>query len=64
MYHGLQTKLDKRFSNGFALTTSYTFSKAMGMQSEDAGLDFYINPRRNWRRVDFDRTHTFAQSYV
>jgi carboxypeptidase family protein len=64
MYHGLQTKLDRRFSNGFAMTTSYTFSKAMGMQSEDAGLDFYINPRRNWRRLDFDRTHTFAQSYV
>jgi Carboxypeptidase regulatory-like domain len=64
MYHGLQTKLDKRFSNGFALTTSYTYQRAMGMQSEDAGLDFYINPRRNWRRLDFDRTHTFAQSYV
>ncbi|MDP8983345.1 MAG: carboxypeptidase regulatory-like domain-containing protein [Acidobacteriota bacterium] len=63
-YHGLQSKLDKRFSGGFALTTSYTYSKAMGMQSEDAGLDFYINPRRNWRRLDFDRTHTFAQSYV
>ncbi|PYT18427.1 MAG: TonB-dependent receptor, partial [Acidobacteria bacterium] len=64
MYHGLQTKLDKRFSNGFAMTTSYTYSKAMGMQSEDSGLDFYINARRNWRRLDFDRTHTFAQSYV
>jgi hypothetical protein len=64
MYHGLQTKLDKRFSNGFAMTTSYTFSKAMGIQSEDAGLDFYINARRNWRKLDFNRTHTFAQSYV
>jgi len=64
MYHGLQTKLDRRFSNGLAMTTSYTFSKAMGMQSEDSGLDFYINARRNWRRLDFNRTHTFAQSYV
>ena len=64
MYHGLQTKLDKRFSNGFAMTTSYTFSKSMGMQSEDSGLDFYINAHRNWRRLDFNRTHTFAQSYV
>jgi hypothetical protein len=36
----------------------------MGMQSEDSGLDFYINARRNWRRLDFNRTHFFAQSYV
>ena len=64
MYHGLQVKLDKRLSNGFALTTAYTFSKAMGYQSEDSGIDFYINPKRNWRRLNFDRTHYFVQSYV
>ncbi|HLJ49550.1 MAG TPA: carboxypeptidase regulatory-like domain-containing protein [Bryobacteraceae bacterium] len=64
MYNGLQSKLDKRFSAGLALTLSYSYQKAMGMQSEDAGLDFYINPRRNWRRLDFDRTHTFASSFV
>lgn len=64
MYHGLQTKLDKRFSSGFSMTMSYTYQKAMGMQSEDSGLDTYINARRNWRRLDFNRTHTFAASYV
>jgi len=64
MYNGLQAKLDKRFSGGFALTTAYTYSKAMGYQSEDAVLDFYINPRRNWRRLNFDRTHFFTQSYI
>ncbi|HUS07349.1 MAG TPA: hypothetical protein VMZ52_13670, partial [Bryobacteraceae bacterium] len=64
MYHGLQMKLDKRYSNGFAMTTAYTFSKAMGFQSEDSGLDFYINPKRNWRRLNFDRKHYFVQSYV
>ncbi len=63
-YHGLQAKLDKRFSSGFSLTTAYTYSKAMGMQSEDSGLDVYINGRRNWRRLNFDRTHNFTQSYV
>ena len=64
MYNGLQVKLDKRYSNGFALTTAYTYSKSMGFQSEDSGLSFYINPERNWRRLDFDRTHYFVQSYV
>ncbi|MDQ2945372.1 MAG: TonB-dependent receptor, partial [Acidobacteriota bacterium] len=64
MYNGLQAKLDKRFSGGFALTTAYTYSKAMGFQSEDSGLDFYINPKRNWRRLNFDRTHYFVQSYI
>ena len=64
MYHGLQLKLDKRFSNGFAMTTAYTFSKAMGYQSEDSFLEFFINQRRNWQRLNFDRKHFFAQSYV
>ncbi len=37
----------------------------MGFQSgDDGGLTFYINQRRNYARNDFDRTHTFVQSYV
>jgi hypothetical protein len=64
MYNGLQVKLDRRFSNGFQLTTSYTYSKAMGFQSEDSNLDTYIDVRRNWRKLNFNRTHYFVQSYV
>ena len=64
MYNGLQVKLDKRFSGGFSITTAYTWSKSMGYQSEDAGIDFYINGRRNWHVLDFNRTHYFVQSYV
>jgi hypothetical protein len=30
IYHALLTKLEKRFSGGFTLLTSYTFSKAIG----------------------------------
>ena len=63
-YNALQVKLDKRYSNGLAITTSYTYAKAMGYQSEDAGLKFYINPRRNYSRLDFDRTHSFVESFV
>jgi len=65
MYNSLQVKLDRRFSNGFNLTTAYTYGKGMGFQNDDdGGLDFYINQRRNYARNDFDRTHTFVQSYV
>jgi len=63
-YNSLQVKLDRRFSNGLAITTAYTWSKAEGYQSEDAGLAYYIDPRRNWARTDFDRRHNFVQSYV
>jgi hypothetical protein len=64
-YHALQAKFDRRFSNGLATTTAYTFGKGMGYQTgDDGGLAFYINQRRNYARNDFDRTHTFVQSVV
>jgi hypothetical protein len=64
-YHALQAKFDRRFSNGLATTTAYTFGKGMGYQTgDDGGLAFYINPRRNYARNDFDRTQTFVQSVV
>ncbi len=64
-YHGLQMKLDRRYSNGLSVTTAYTFAKGMGFQTgDDGGPRFYINFRRNYSRNDFDRTHTFVQSYV
>ncbi len=65
MYNSLQVKLNRRFGGSFFLTTSYTFAKGMGYQSDDdGGLEFYVNQRRNWARNDFDRTQTFVQSYV
>src|SRR6266851_6871547 len=64
-YHALQLKFDRKFSNGFATTTAYTFGKGMGFQTgDDGGLTFYIDPRRDYARNDFDRTHTFVQSIV
>ena len=63
-YNSLQVKIDRRFSGGFLMTTSYTFAKAMGYSSEDGGLWNYIQPKRSYSRLDFDRTHTLTQSYV
>ena len=64
-YHSLQAKLDRRFSNGFSLTTAYTWAKAIDLSgSDNGGLWVYINPQRNRARADGDRRHVFVQSYV
>jgi hypothetical protein len=64
-YHALQAKFDRKFGNGFATTTAYTFGKGMGFETDDdGGLSFYINQRRDYARNDFNRTHTFVQSIV
>ena len=65
-YHGLQTKFNRRFSDGFMLTTSYTFHKSTGFCSDRCssqvnGLNFfhlYKGP------ADEDFTHIWAQSFV
>ncbi len=63
-YNSLQVKADRRFSGGFLMTTAYTYGKALGYSSEDPGLWNYIQQRRSYARLDFDRTHVFVQSYV
>lgn len=67
-YNALQVKFDRHFSHGFALTTAYTYGRALGYVEEagenSSGVTYYINFRRNYARTDFDNTHTFVQSYV
>ena len=63
-YNSMQVKFNRRFSGGLLITTSYTYGKAEGFQSEDGGLRFYIDQRRNWERLDFDRKHNFVLGYV
>jgi hypothetical protein len=63
-YNSLQVKVDRRFSGGFMMTLGYTYGKAMGYSSEDGGLWNYVQQGRSYSRLDFDRTHTFVQSFV
>ena len=64
-YNSLQVKLDRRFAGSLGITTAYTWGKGMGFQTgDDGGPRWYINFRRNYSRNDFDRTHTFVQSYI
>ena len=67
-YHGLQMKLDRRFSRGLALGVAYTYSKAHG-DGENGGNEgaTYQDPldRRGSRgRFRFDQTHNFVTHFV
>lgn len=67
-YNSLQVSLNRHFTSGVTLTTSYTYGKALGYSEESgensSGPDYYVNFRRNYARTDFDRTHMFNQSIV
>jgi hypothetical protein len=67
-YNSLQARFDRKWKNGFLLTTSYTYSKALAYRSDanadDGGPDNYIDFQRNYSVVSRNRTHTFVQSYV
>ena len=64
-YESLQTKLDKRFSNGLTFTSAFTWGKGLGyINGDDGGLQFYINFRRNYAPNDYDRLLNFEQSFT
>lgn len=60
-YNSLQVKLDRRFSGGFLMTTAYTWGKALGYSSGTGGLWNYIDQRRSYSLLDFDRAHNFGR---
>jgi hypothetical protein len=66
-YHGLQTALQKRFSNGYMFNVNYTLSKATDYFS-DEGLFQVENdqsrPELNKGPSDFDRRHRLILSWA
>ena len=71
-YHALQTRFDHRIGMGLALTTSYTFAKALAYRSDvgdgggndGGGPSFYLNFQRNYMELSNSRRHTFVQSVI
>jgi hypothetical protein len=64
-YESLQTQLTRRFTNGLATMTAFTWGKAQGYQTgaQDGGLLYFSgNWRRNYNLLDFDRTKNFEQT--
>jgi hypothetical protein len=73
-YHSLQLRLQKQYSNGLSLLTSYTFSKNIGAQGGDTFGDIFggggLNSIDSFNRkiektlAPIDQTHIFVLSWV
>ncbi|HWG19099.1 MAG TPA: carboxypeptidase regulatory-like domain-containing protein [Terracidiphilus sp.] len=64
-YQSLQAQLNKRFSHGLTFTSAFTWGKGLGYNSgDDGGLTFFINWRRNYAPMDFDRKYNYEQSFT
>jgi hypothetical protein len=62
-YHSMQAKLDRKFRNGFLLTTSYTLARAINF-SEENGVSTPADLERSKGRSSSDRKHVFASSFI
>lgn len=66
-YNALQLQATKRFSHGFSVNTSYTYSHTLD-EGSALGLFFNgnnaLNLRENYGSSDFDRTHVLSFNYV
>jgi hypothetical protein len=64
-YQALQAQLRRRFTNGLATETAFTWGKGLGYQSgDDGGLTFWIDQRRNYAPNDYDRRLNFEESFT
>jgi hypothetical protein len=64
-YNALQARAEKRFSNGYSLLASYTWSKAMDFGEFGTPTDQF-NTRLDYGVADFNRANVFtvAHTYV
>jgi len=70
-YNSLQTRLEKRFTHGFSLLMTYTYSNAednasnanLNSQNND-GFRWFKEPQLEWGHASFDVRHRFTASYI
>jgi len=66
-YHALLMKFQRRFANNFSFLNSYTYGKAIDLNSDNDGtvtLTNVYNPQYNRGPADYDVTHTLTSSWV
>jgi hypothetical protein len=65
IYHSLQAKVEKRFSNGVSFLGSYSFSKCLdGPGTEEGGSPVYYLDNLYKGPCSFDVPHNFVTSYI
>jgi hypothetical protein len=66
-YNALLIKFQRRFANNFSFLNSYTYGKAIDLNSDNDGLvtlTNVYNPGYNRGPADYDITHTLASSWI
>jgi hypothetical protein len=66
-YNGLLVKFQRRFADNFSFLNSYTYGKAMDLNSDNDGtvtLTNVYDPEYNYGPADYDITHTFSSSWI
>jgi hypothetical protein len=65
-YNSLQAKLDRRFSNGLLVTSSYTLGRGMSYVNGDSNTTIATpaDIQRSWARTDQDRLHSLVESFL
>jgi hypothetical protein len=66
-YHGLLVKFQRRFANNFSFLNSYTWGKAIDLNSDNDGtvtLTNVYDPQYNRGPADYDIKHTFSSSWI
>lgn len=61
-YHGVTTRVEKRYSFGYTMNTFYTFSKTLNDADSDGGVSgiTYYNRRLEKGRANYDIRHRFV----
>ena len=66
-YHGLLVKFQRRFADNFSFLNSYTWGKAIDLNSDNDGtvtLTNVYDTEYNRGPADYDITHTFSSSWI
>jgi hypothetical protein len=65
-YNSLQVKLDRRFSGGLLVTSSYTLGRGLSYVNGDSntGIATPADISLSWARTDQDRLHSLVESFL